>query len=58
MDQVINVRINQPFFCVLLFHEGIIHIDVALKVKAVFMYLFWITSIAVQPELNNSGLLL
>lgn len=50
MDQVINVRINQPLFCVLFSHEGIVNINVTLKVKTVLVFLLWIASIAVQPE--------
>lgn len=53
MDQVINVRINQPLFCVLFSHESIVDINVTLKVKAVLMFLLWIASIAVQPEINK-----
>lgn len=48
-DQVVNVRINQPLLCVLFSHERVVHKDVTLEVKAVFMFPLWITSIAVQP---------
>lgn len=53
MDQVIYIRINQPFSCVLFSHEGIVYINVTLKVKLVFMFQFWIASISVQPEIIN-----
>ncbi len=49
-DQVINVRISQPLSCLIFRHEGIIYIDVTIKVKTVLMLLVWIASIAVQPE--------
>lgn len=56
MDQVSNVRVNQPLSCFLFGHEGIIYINVTLKVKTVVVLLLWITSVAVQPEetTNNS----
>lgn len=54
MDQVIYIRINHPLLRVLFSHEGIVHINVTLKVKTVLMFLLWITSIAVQPETTDA----
>lgn len=50
LGQVINVTINQPLVCFLVSHEGVVYINVTLKVKTVVMFLVWVTSIAVQPE--------
>lgn len=50
LDQSIDVIINQPLSAFLFSHEGIIHINVTLKVKTVRMWLIWITSVTIQPE--------
>lgn len=50
LDQSINVIINQPLSLLLFSHEGIIHVNVTLKVKTVLMLLIWITSVTIQPE--------
>lgn len=50
LDQSINVFINQPLSPFLFSHEGIIHVNVTLKVKTVLMLLICITSITIQPE--------
>lgn len=54
MDQVSNVRINQPLFWVLFRHKGIVYINVTLKVKTVLMFLLRVASIAVQPEIATN----
>lgn len=50
LDQSINVIINQPLPPFLFSHEGIIHVNVTLKVETVLMLLIWITSVTIQPE--------
>ena len=54
MDQVFNIRINQPLSCLFFSHEGIVYINVTLKVKTVLMFLVWVASIAVQPETKKT----
>lgn len=50
LDQSINVFINQPLSPLLFSHEGIVHVNVTLKVKTVLMLLIRIASVTVQPE--------
>lgn len=47
LDQIIYISVNQPFPTFLFSHEGIIHVNVTLKVKAVVMLLIWIASITI-----------
>lgn len=51
--KVINICIDKILLCVLFFHKGVVYINMTLKVKTIFVFFLWISSVSVQSESNR-----
>ncbi len=52
---VANITVHKLCLSVFFYHEGIININMALKVKAVLVFLLRIPSVSVQSETNKQA---